>query len=188
MTDMTPLVRDFVMHFGEMGSRWGINRTVGQIYALLFVSPRPLNADDIAEQLAISRSNVSMSLKELQGWRLLRSQRLAGDRRDYFSTPEDVWQIFKTLAEERQRREVEPTLSMLREALLAQPQSQDERHAQLRMREMYTLMETLTEWFGQVQRLSPQTLLRLMALGTKVKGVLHLLPGGRESDDREASA
>ncbi len=188
MNDMRPLVRDFVMHFGEMGSRWGINRTVGQIYALLFVSPRPLNADEIAEQLAISRSNVSVSLKELQGWRLLRTQRQPSDRRDYFSTPDDVWLIFKTLAEERQRREVEPTLSMLREALLAEPQSEHERHAQQRMREMYTLMETLTEWFAQVQRLSPQTLLRLMALGTKVKGVLQLLPGGRDTDEqREVS-
>jgi DNA-binding transcriptional regulator GbsR (MarR family) len=178
---MAPLVSDFVMHFGEMGSRWGINRTVGQIYALLFVSPRALCADEIAEQLAISRSNVSMGLKELQAWRLLRSERRPGDRRDYFTTPQDVWQIFRTLAEERQRREVEPTLSMLREALLAQPQSAEEQHAQQRMRDMYTLMEQLTDWFAQVQRLSPETLQRLMALGSKVSGVLQLLPGGRVS-------
>lgn len=186
--ELSPLVRDFVMHFGEMGSRWGINRTVGQIYALLFVASRPLNADEIAEQLAVSRSNVSMSLKELQSWRLLRISRQPGDRRDYFSTPQDVWQIFKTLAEERQRREVEPTLSMLREALLTAPQSPQDAQAQERMREMYTLMETLTGWFGQVLRLSPQTLLKLMALGTKVQGALAVLPGGRQGKDRETSA
>ena len=176
--ETTPLVRDFVMHFGEMGSRWGINRTVGQIYALLFVSQRPLHADEIAERLGISRSNVSVSLKELQSWRLLRTSRPSGDRRDHFATPDDVWHIFKTLAEERQRREVEPTLSMLREAMLTQPQSPQDAHAQQRMREMYTLMEALTGWFAQVQRLSPSTLLRLMALGGKVTSLLALLPGG----------
>lgn len=186
---MTSLTSDFVIHFGEMGSRWGINRTVGQIYALLFASSKPLNADEIAEQLVISRSNVSMSLKELQSWRLLRTSRQPGDRRDYFSTPDDVWQIFKTLAEERQRREVEPTLSMLRDALLRPPQSPEDRHAQERMREMYELMEAMTTWFAQVRELSPQTLLRLMALGTKVGSVLQLLPGGSKgAPARDASA
>lgn len=129
---LTPLVQRFVLHFGEMGSRWGINRTVGQIYALLFVSPRALNADEIAEALAFSRSNVSMGLKELQSWRLVKLQHLPGDRREYFSAPEDVWAIFQTLAEERRKREVDPTLSMLRDALLepvADPPSSMRRNA-----------------------------------------------------------
>ena len=112
---LPPLVQTFVLHFGEMGSRWGINRTVGQIYALLFVSPAPLNADQIAEKLDFSRSNVSMGLKELEAWRLVRLQHIPGDRREYFSTPEDVWVILRTLAEERRRREVDPTLTMLRD-------------------------------------------------------------------------
>ncbi len=94
--NLTPLTQSFVLHFGEMGSRWGINRTVGQIYALLFVSEKPLNADDIADALAFSRSNVSMGLKELDSWRLVRLQHLPGDRREYFSAPEDVWAIFRT--------------------------------------------------------------------------------------------
>ncbi|MBW8317180.1 MAG: GbsR/MarR family transcriptional regulator, partial [Hydrogenophaga sp.] len=115
---LPPLNREFVAHFGEMGSKWGINRTVGQIYALIFISPRALNADEIAEQLEFSRSNVSMGLKELQSWRLVRLRHQPGDRRDFYAAPEDVWAIFKTLAEERQRREVDPTLSMLRDALL----------------------------------------------------------------------
>src|SRR5687768_11803372 len=130
MTPLSPLVKSFVAHFGEMGSRWGINRTVGQIYALIFVSPQALNADEIAEQLEFSRSNVSMGLKELQAWRLVQLRHLPGDRREYFEAPSDAWEIFRTLAEERRRREVEPTLSMLRMALLEEPKSDAERHAQ----------------------------------------------------------
>ncbi len=171
--DLPPLTQRFVLHFGEMGSRWGINRTVGQIYALLFVSARPLNADEITERLGISRSNTSMGLKELQAWRLVRMSHRPDDRRDWFSAPEDVWQIFRTLAEERQRREVEPTLSMLREALLESPDSPEERHAQVRMQEMYALMERMTEWFAEVRSLPPETLVALMALGGKVARLIE---------------
>ena len=122
MTQNTPLpalTRQFVSHFGEMGSRWGINRTVGQIYALLYLSPRALNAEEIAETLEFSRSNVSMGLKELQSWRLVNLRHHAGDRREYFEAPQDVWEIFRRLAEERRRREIEPTQSMLRSARIA---------------------------------------------------------------------
>jgi DNA-binding transcriptional regulator GbsR (MarR family) len=171
---LPPLSRQFIAHFGEMGSKWGINRTVGQIYALIFISERALNADEIAEALAFSRSNVSMGLKELMAWRLVRLEHRPGDRRDYFSAPGDVWTIFKTLAEERQRREVEPTLSALRTALLETPDSPEERHAQQRMREMYELMERMTEWFAEVRKLSPDTLVGLMALGGKVGKVLDM--------------
>jgi DNA-binding transcriptional regulator GbsR (MarR family) len=129
---MSPLVSAFVAHFGEMGSRWGINRTVGQIYALIYVSPEPLNADEIAEALEFSRSNVSMGLKELQSWRLVHLSHRAGDRREYFDAPGDAWEVFRTLAEERRRREIEPTLSMLRNALLA---SADEGEVVLRVDE-----------------------------------------------------
>ena len=104
---LPPLNRQFVAHFGEMGSRWGINRTVGQMYALIFLSPRPLNADEIAETLEFSRSNVSMGLKELQAWRLVKLSHQPGDRREYFEAPKDVWEIFRVLAEERRRREIQ---------------------------------------------------------------------------------
>ncbi|MBY0438629.1 MAG: GbsR/MarR family transcriptional regulator [Burkholderiales bacterium] len=185
METLSPLVRDFVLHFGEMGSRWGINRTVGQIYALLFVSPRPLNADEIAEALAFSRSNVSMGLKELQSWRLTQPHHLPGDRREYFAAPEDVWAIFRTLAEERKKREVEPTLTMLRGALLQKPSGDAERHAQQRMREMHDLVELITLWFDDVGRLDPATLVPLMKMGSTVSKVLEVkqkitqLAGGR---------
>jgi DNA-binding transcriptional regulator GbsR (MarR family) len=170
---LPPLNRQFVAHFGEMGSRWGVNRTVGQIYALLFISERALNADEIAEALEFSRSNVSMGLKELQGWRLVKLRHQPGDRREYFEAPDDVWEIFRVLAEERRRREVEPTLSMLRGALLEQPASDAERHAQRRMGEMHDLIERLTTWFDDVQKLSPDTAMRLMGMGTAVAKVLE---------------
>ncbi len=170
--NLTPLSERFVLHFGEMGSRWGINRTVGQIYALLYVSDRPLNADDIADTLGISRSNVSISLKELQSWRLAKLLHLPGDRRDYFEPPKDVWEIFRTLAEEKRRREVEPTLSMLREALMTTPDNDADRTALARMRDMYELIELTSVWFDEVHRLSPETLENLMRMGAKIQKLL----------------
>jgi DNA-binding transcriptional regulator GbsR (MarR family) len=184
---MSPLVRSFVAHFGEMGSRWGINRTVGQIYALIFVSPQPLNADDIAERLEFSRSNVSMGLKELQAWRLVRLRHLPGDRREYFEAPSDAWEIFRTLAEERRRREVEPTLSMLRNALLEEPSTPDDQYAQQRMRGMHDLIDLMMKWFDDVQRLDAQTLSQLMRLGARVgklleyTGKVKVVTGGKGS-------
>jgi DNA-binding transcriptional regulator GbsR (MarR family) len=167
------LIQSFVLHFGEMGSHWGINRTVGQIYALLFVAERPLNAEELVEQLGISRSNISIGLKELQSWRLVRLTHLPGDRREYFSAPEDVFAIFKTLAEERQRREVEPTLTMLRGAMLETPATPAERHAQARMRQMHELIELLVHWFEDVRKLSPETLRTLLKLGSSVTRLLE---------------
>jgi DNA-binding transcriptional regulator GbsR (MarR family) len=186
MSDLSPLVRTFVGHFGEMGSRWGINRTVGQIYALIFVSSAPLNADDIAEKLEFSRSNVSMGLKELQAWRLVSLRHLPGDRREYFEAPSDAWEIFRTLAEERRRREIEPTLSMLRNALLETPSTDDDRLVLERLRGMHDLIELMTTWFDDVQRLDVQTLGKLMKMGAQVQRLLDLtdklkvVPGGRK--------
>ena len=171
--NLPPLNRQFVSHFGEMGSRWGINRTVGQIYALIFISPHALNADDIAEALEFSRSNVSMGLKELQSWRLVKLRHQPGDRREYFEAPADVWEIFRVLAEERRRREIEPTLSMLRMALLEAPTSDAERHAQERMKEMHELIDRLMTWFDDVQKLAPETAMQLMGMGTTVTKVLE---------------
>ena len=170
---LSPLVRSFVSHFGEMGSRWGINRTVGQIYALIFVSPRPLNADDIGESLEFSRSNVSMGLKELQAWRLVRLRHLPGDRREYFEAPTDAWEIFRTLAEERRRREIEPTLSMLRNALLEEATTEEDRIAQQRMKSMHDLIELMTTWFEDVQRMDQKTIAQLMKMGSKVQRLLE---------------
>ena len=172
--NLAPLTQRFVLHFGEMGSRWGINRTVGQIYALLYVSPRALNADDIGEALAFSRSNVSMGLKELQSWNLVRLQHLPNDRREYFQAPDDVWTIFRTLAEERRKREIAPTLSMLRDALMETPVIGDDIHAQARMKQMHDLIELMTGWMADVQKMDSATLVSLMKMGTKVQKLLEV--------------
>jgi len=136
----------FVRHFGELGRSWGISRTAGQICALLYLSGQLLTADDITDSLAISRSNTSMGLKELQSWRLVWLQRRPGDRREYFSTPKDIWEIMRIVAEERRRREIEPTLWMLRELLAEQPVSLHDAMAQPRLREMLELFELLNHW------------------------------------------
>ncbi|GAB3543987.1 GbsR/MarR family transcriptional regulator [Noviherbaspirillum agri] len=193
MTPLSPLAQRFILHFGEMGSRWGINRTVGQIYALLYVHGTPLNADEIADRLGFSRSNVSMGLKELQSWRLVRLLHQPGDRREYFEPPKDIWEIFRTLLEERRRREIEPTLSMLRDALLENPTSEEDRLAQDRMREMYQLIELSSTWFNEMQRLTPETLMSLMKMGSKVKKLLDVREkfrhsaGGKPTSDASAS-
>lgn len=185
--NLPPLVQTFVLHFGEMGSRWGINRTVGQIYALLYLSKEPLNAEDIVERLGVSRSNVSMGLKELQSWNLVRLQHKPSDRRDYFATPDDIWQIVRTLVEERKKREIDPTMTLLREVLMQEPASAEERHAQERMREMHDLFELLTGWYADVQRLDTERLVQLLTLGSKVQKILEMkdrlfiVPGSKKS-------
>jgi DNA-binding transcriptional regulator GbsR (MarR family) len=183
--NLPPLIQSFVLHFGEMGSRWGINRTVGQIYAVLFVAERPLCADDIVERLGLSRSNVSMGLKELNGWNLLRPSAVPGERREFYTTPDDIYAIVRTLVDERKKREIDPTLSMLRELLMQQPASDEERHAQTRMREMHELIELLTGWYADVQKLETERLVQLLSLGSKIVKVLDMkdrlfaLPGGK---------
>ena len=151
--DLPPSTAAFVLHFGEMGSRWGINRTVGQIYALLFLSDRPLPADEIAQSLGFSRSNVSMGLKELENWRLIKLQHLPGDRREHFTTPDDVWAIVRTLAEERRKREVDPTLTLLRDTLMQTPRNDAEKHAHKRMESLHEVISLLTGWMDDVQKL-----------------------------------
>ena len=189
---LPPVIETFVLHFGEMGGRWGINRTVGQIYALLFLSDRPLNAEEITDLLGVSRSNVSMGIKELEAWRLVRKRHLPSDRRDYFEAPDDIWQIVRTLAEERRKREVDPTLSMLRDVLMEQPSSSEERHAQDKMREMHDLIEVLVGWADDVQRLDNHSLMQLLSLGAGVSKLLDIkskvsvfVGGGKRRPDPE---
>ena len=172
--NLPPLTQKFVLHFGEMGSRWGVNRTVGQIYAVLFVAARPLNADEVGEALAFSRSNVSMGLKELQSWGLVKLIHLPNDRREYFQAPEDIWAIFRTLAAERRKREIDPTLSMLREALMEQPSVAEDIHAQARMRQMHEFIELMTDWLDDVQKMDSDTLASLMKMGSKVQKMLEM--------------
>ena len=172
--NLTPMIQSCVLHFGEMGSRWGINRTVGQMYALLVLHKDPLCADDIAEALGFSRSNVSMGLKELLSWELVKLQHLLGDRREFYSAPGDVWDIAKTLIEQRRKREIDPTLSTLRNLLIETPANNDEEYAQQRMRDMHDLIEMLTLWTSEIQRLDRAKLASLLKLGSNIGKVLDM--------------
>ena len=165
----------FVFHFGEMGSRWGINRTVGQIYALLVVNKKPLYADQIAEALSISRGNVSMGIKELQAWRLVHVQHKPGDRKDYYSALDSVWEMARAIFEERRKREIEPTLSILRDLLLDETHDADgdqERYAEQRMTEILELLEMVTQWSVDLQKVKPDSLRTLMKMGAGVTKML----------------
>lgn len=166
---LPPIVQRFVMHFGEMGSRWGINRTVGQIYALLFVAEHPMHAEEIVEALGYSRSNVSTGLKELQAWNLVRLVHIQGDRRDHFRTPEDIWEIVRTLAEERKRREFDPTSTLLRELQLETPSDARDVHAQRRLAEMSELFDMLDDWYGDMRDVETERLIGLLKLGRTVQ-------------------
>jgi len=167
---ITSLHQDFVLHFGEMGSRWGINRTVGQIYALLFLSEEPLNAETITDALSISRSNTSMGLKELQSWNLVRMRHKPGDRRDYFTTPDDLWEIVRTLVAERRKREIDPTLTTLRE--LEMRGTTGDPYAEARIAELRELIEMMTQFHDEMNRLETERLVQLMTMGRKLGGLL----------------
>lgn len=190
--ELSPLQQDFVLHFGEMGSRWGINRTVGQIYALLFLSEEPLNADQIVERLGFSRSNVSMGLKELQAWNLVRLKHLPDDRRDYFTTPDDLWAIVRTLVEERKKREIDPTLTKLRELEMQPPGNDADAHARARIGELRELIELITGWYDDMNRLETERLIQLLALGSKVQGIIEkterIIPFGGRAQTGTAKA
>ncbi|HMU66663.1 MAG TPA: GbsR/MarR family transcriptional regulator [Cellvibrionaceae bacterium] len=168
------MIQSCVLHFGEMGSRWGINRTVGQMYALFVLTQQPLCADQIADSLGFSRSNVSMGIKELLSWELIKLQHLPGERREFYSAPGDVWDIAKTLIEQRRKREIDPTLSTLRNLLLEAPANETEAYAQQRMRDMHELIEMLTIWTTEIQRMDAASLNKLSKLGSNIGKVLDM--------------
>src|SRR5215471_13248018 len=132
---LSEVQQKFILHWGEMGTRWGINRTVAQIHALLYISPRPLNAEDIAETLAVARSNVSTSLKELQGWRIVKLVHVLGDKRDHFESIKNVWEMFRVVVDERKRREIDPTMAMLTECIAEAGKEKPDAHTEERLRE-----------------------------------------------------
>ena len=168
----------FVLHWGEMGTRWGVNRTVAQIHALLFLANKPLNAEDIAESLGVARSNVSNSLKELQSWKLIKISHVLGDRRDHFVALQDVWEIFRVIVEERKRREIDPTLTVLREcAIEGEHDTELEPAALARMIEVLAFLDMLSASFEDYKGLPPATLKRFLSMGGKVA---RLLGSGKE--------
>lgn len=166
---LSPVAQRFVVHWGEMGAAWGVNRTVAQIHALLFFHGRPMHAEDIAETLAVARSNVSTSLRELQNWQLVRVTHELGDRRDYFETSGDVWELFRTLVRERREREFEPTARMLSELTKEPAFAREPPDVRERVRDTLRLMEVLGTWSEEMMRLSPATLERVLKLGASVQ-------------------
>src|SRR5215467_10442313 len=144
MSKLNPVQQKFVLHWGEMGTRWGINRTVAQIHALLYISPQPLHAEEIAETLGVARSNVSNSLRELQGWGIVRVTHQLGDRRDHFEAMKDVWEMFRIIVEQRKRREIDPALQMLRECIAELKPGEGDAYTRERVAEMLEFMATMT--------------------------------------------
>jgi DNA-binding transcriptional regulator GbsR (MarR family) len=166
---LSPAVEKYVLHWGEMGTRWGTNRTVAQIQALLYLSPVPLRADQIVDALSVARSNVSTSIRELQSYGLVRMTHVLGDRRDYFESLHDVWELFRVIIEQRKQRELNPTLSMLRTTAKEVLEEADtDPITKQRIQNMLAFVTTTNEWYEQIREIPTPTLTKLMKLGSKI--------------------
>jgi DNA-binding transcriptional regulator GbsR (MarR family) len=171
--NLTPTIQKYILHWGEMGARWGVNRTVAQIHALLFLANQPLNAEEIVDALNVARSNVSNSLKELQSWGLVRITHVAGDRRDHFVALQDVWEVFRVIVEERKKREIDPTLTVLRAcAVEAESDPQLEQATKVKMEQVLDFLEMLTATYDDYKHLPPATMQRFLKMGGKVARLL----------------
>jgi DNA-binding transcriptional regulator GbsR (MarR family) len=169
--------REFILHWGEMGTRWGVNRTVAQVHALLYLSAEALTAEDIAEALSVARSNVSTSLKELQNWNLVQTESRMGDRRDFFRTSSDVWTMFLTILDQRVEREIVPTMAMLSRCVeTARSGGSAQAVVRQRIAAMHQFLEELHGWFVQVRKLPPAALHSLISMGS---GITRILPRAR---------
>lgn len=170
---LTPAVEKYVLHWGEMGTRWGTNRTVAQIQALLYLSPRPLRADEIVDLLSVARSNVSTSIRELQSYGIVKMTHLLGDRRDYFECLSDVWELFRVILEQRKQRELNPTLLMLRGvAVEVEDEEETDPLTKERIRNMLGFVESTSDWYETIQAVPTPTLQKLMKLGTGITSAL----------------
>jgi DNA-binding transcriptional regulator GbsR (MarR family) len=170
---LSPIQQKFILHWGEMGAKWGINRTVAQIHALLFLSERPLNAEDIATTLGVARSNVSNSLRELQGWGIVKVTHILGDRRDHFESMKDVWEMFRSIVDQRQKRELDPVLHMLHEAVIdAKKPGSADAYTRERLADMLQFFELMTRWTEQTRRLPTPAVIRMVKMGDKVAKML----------------
>src|SRR6188472_4402904 len=170
MKTLSPVQQKFILHWGEMGTRWGINRTVAQIHALLFMSPKPLNAETIAETLSVARSNVSTSLKELQGWGIVKLVHVMGDKRDHFESMKDVWEMFRVVLDERKKREIDPTLVLLRECIEeAEKDKETDEYTEKKLRELAEFFDTTTAWYGQIRLWPTGALTKFVKAGDKIR-------------------
>ena len=170
---LNPTTEKFILHWGEMGTKWGVNRTVSQIHALLYIMGKPMNADEICETLNVARSNVSNSLKELQNLQLVQITHILGDGRDYFTTSADVWVLFRVIVEQRQRREIEPTLQFLHQ-LMQEPEFANENEAvKKRISQTHDFINTLTSWTNEMLKLSTATMTKVLKLGASIQKLLR---------------
>lgn len=175
VNQLSAVQQKFILHWGEMGTRWGINRTVAQVHALLYISPKPLNADDIVEALDVARSNVSTSLKELQGWGIVKLVHVMGDKRDHFESMADVWEMFRVVVDERKKREFDPTMRMLHECVTeAEKDKAADEFTVRRLRELYKFFETTSTLYAQVRRWPTAAMFKLVKTGDKVLKVLGI--------------
>lgn len=166
---LSPAVEKYVLHWGEMGTRWGTNRTVAQIQALLYLSPTPMSAEEIVDTLSVARSNVSTSIRELQSYGLVRMTHVLGDRRDYFESLSDVWELFRVIIEQRKQRELNPTLSMLRQcADEVDAEKNTDKVTKERIHNMLDFVSTTSDWYEQIQEVPTSTLQKLMKLGSGI--------------------
>lgn len=164
-----PDAKAFILHWGEMGTHWGVNRSVAQIHALLYLSDTPLPAEDIAEALGLARSNISTALKELLAYAIVRRVHIDGDRRDHFVAETDLWELLLRISAERKRREIDPTLALLAElATRLEKDGKAPKHLRERITRMHEFIATLTTWYEQVRHLPKPTLITLMKLGSKI--------------------
>ena len=170
---LNPVTERFILHWGEMGTKWGVNRTVAQIHALLYFLGKPMNAEEIFETLNVARSNVSNSIKELQSLQLVSVTHILGDRRDYFATSDDVWTLFRTIVEQRQRREIEPTLAFLNELANSPEFAQENEAVRQKITDTRDFIGTLTSWTNEMLRLSTATLARVLKLGASIQKFLR---------------
>jgi DNA-binding transcriptional regulator GbsR (MarR family) len=170
---LTPVMQRYIVHWGEMGNRWGLNRSVAQIHALLYLSPQALHADEIAETLGIARSNVSVGLKELLSWDLIRATQTLGDRRDFFTAQQDPWEVVRIIVEGRKRRELDPTVAFLKECAASLASDHDTpRHAHDQIIGQLEFMETVVGWYESIKALPRGTLLKMMRLGQRIARVI----------------
>jgi len=171
--ELSDTSRKFILHWGEMGTRWGVNRTVAQIHALLYLNGKPMPADEIAETLAVARSNVSNSLRELQTWKLVKLVHVQGDRRDHFETGTDIWELTRTIIRERKEREIAPTIALLKDLLDSPELMVDGLDRATRIKEMQAMLESLSAWSDEMLRLDTETLSRVLKLGAKIQKLIR---------------
>ena len=186
--DLSATSQKFILHWGEMGTRWGVNRTVAQIHALLYLNGKPMPADEIAETLAVARSNVSNSIRELQAWNLVKMVHVLGDRRDHFETSTDIWELTRTIIRERTEREIAPTIEVLQELLKSPDLKADGSDRAARIREMLAMLQALSVWSDEMLRLDTDTLTRVLKLGARIQKLIRGEPAAARAQGKGKAA